>query len=69
MSAAFAHKSCSCPVQYLLVFLGVFNPPENQIQSYYDLKNMEDVKLKASEENVQIAATGSNDIYDYVVFE
>jgi len=69
MSAAFPSKSCSCPVQYLLVFLGVYNPPENQVQSYYDLKNMEDVKLKASESNWQIAATESNDVYEYVVFK
>ena len=36
---------------------------------YYGLKSIAEVTRVASEENVPIKTTGSNDIYDYVIFE
>ena len=58
----------TCPVQYLLVFLGIEEGAENLELPYFDLKSLQDVKLKSMEQKIPIKATGSNEILEYAIF-
>jgi len=68
MSVAFPESGASCPVQYLLVFLGIEKGAENLELPYFDLKSLEDVKLKSIEHKIPIKETGSDDVFEYAVF-
>jgi len=68
MSVAFPGRSASCPVQYLIAFLGIEEGAENLELPYFDLKSLEDVKLKSIEQKIPIKETGSDEIFEYAVF-
>ena len=68
MKVCFPSTIATCPVQYLLVFLGIDEGAENLELPYFDLKSLEDVKLKSIEQKIPIKTTGSNEVYDYAVF-
>jgi len=50
------------------VFLGIEEGAENLELPYFDLKSLQDVKLKSMEQKIPIKATGSNEILEYAIF-
>ena len=68
MKVSFPSSIATCPVQYLLAFLGIDEGAENLELPYFDLKSLEDVKLKSIEQKIPIKETGSDEVFEYAVF-
>ena len=55
-------------MQYLLVLLGTEEGPANLELPYFDLKSLDEVKLKALEVKIPIREAVSNELYEYAIF-
>ena len=68
MSIAIPPQLAPCPVQYLMIFLGIDEGPANIEQSYLDLKSLEDLKQKGKDGD-SILVSESAQFYDFVAFK